>query len=111
MKRIRILFFAITLLFLSGCHGSREMKEFVVPEEFDISKSYEITFWAKNDTNKTQTAIYEQAIADFNKLYPNITINLRLYTDYGKIYKSRFRLLKASGSVRRPFRLPCRRRR
>ena len=30
--------------------------------------------------------IYEQAIADFEALYPNITVNLRLYTDYGKIY-------------------------
>lgn len=86
MKRIRILFFIFLFLFLTGCHGSKEMKEFVVPEEFDTSKAYEITFWAKNDTNKMQTAIYEQAIADFNKLYPNITINLRLYTDYGKIY-------------------------
>ena len=48
--------------------------------------SYEITFWAKNDTNKTQVDIYKQAIADFEALYPNITVNLRLYTDYGKIY-------------------------
>ncbi len=58
----------------------------MIPEEFDLSKHYEITFWAKNDTNKTQTAIYEQAISDFEALYPNITVNLRLYTDYGKIY-------------------------
>lgn len=73
-------------LSLTGCHGSRGMKEFTVPEEFDVSHNYEITFWAKNDTNKTQTDIYRQAIADFQDLYPNITVNLRLYTDYGKIY-------------------------
>ena len=73
-------------LTLTGCHGSRGMDPFVVPEEFDTSREYEITFWAKNDTNKTQTMIYEQAIADFEALYPNININLRLYTDYGKIY-------------------------
>lgn len=73
-------------LVLTGCHGTKGMEAFVVPEEFDTLKEYEITFWAKNDTNKTQTAIYEQAIADFEKLYPNITVNLRLYTDYGKIY-------------------------
>ncbi len=30
--------------------------------------------------------IYQQAIDDFEQLYPNIRINLRLYTDYGKIY-------------------------
>lgn len=73
-------------LMLTGCHGSKGMDTFEIPEEFDLSKEYEITFWAKNDTNKTQTAIYEQAIADFETLYPNITVNLRLYTDYGKIY-------------------------
>ncbi|MBQ2747623.1 MAG: extracellular solute-binding protein, partial [Firmicutes bacterium] len=71
---------------LTGCHGNRGMDAFEIPEEFDTSRNYEITFWAKNDTNKTQTAIYEKAITDFQKLYPNITVNLRLYTDYGRIY-------------------------
>ncbi len=71
---------------LAGCHGSEKRSEFVVPEEFDTSREYEITFWAKNDTNKLQTAVYEQAIADFEALYPNITVNMRLYTDYGRIY-------------------------
>lgn len=79
-------FAACSLLSLSGCHGSKGLNAFAVPEEFDDSREYTVTFWAKNDTNKTQTAIYEKAIADFEKLYPNITINLRLYTDYGKIY-------------------------
>ena len=74
------------LLGLTGCHGKEGMSAFAVPEEFDSAGQYEITFWAKNDTNKTQTAIYEKAIADFEELYPNITVNLRLYTDYGKIY-------------------------
>ena len=74
------------LLFFTGCHGKEGMDAFAVPEEFDASREYEVTFWAKNDTNKTQTAIYEKAIADFEALYPNITVNLRLYTDYGKIY-------------------------
>lgn len=74
------------LLVFTGCHGSKGMEAFEIPEEFDLSREYEITFWAKNDTNKTQTAIYEKAIADFEKLYPNIKVNLRLYTDYGKIY-------------------------
>lgn len=71
---------------LAGCHGSRGLREFAVPEEFDTNRDYEITFWAKNDTNKTQTQIYQKAIADFQALYPNIRVNLRLYTDYGKIY-------------------------
>ena len=80
------VFSAGSLLPLTGCHGSRGMDAFEIPEEFDTSEEYEITFWAKNDTNKTQTAIYEKAIDDFEALYPNITVNLRLYTDYGKIY-------------------------
>lgn len=73
-------------MLLTGCHGSRESTAFEIPEEFDTSRQYEITFWAKNDTNKTQTDIYEKAIRDFETLYPNITVNLRLYTDYGRIY-------------------------
>ena len=71
---------------LTGCHGSKGLDVFVIPEEFDTARTYEITFWAKNDTNKTQTMIYEKAISDFETLYPNIKVNLRLYTDYGKIY-------------------------
>ena len=57
-----------------------------VPESFDESKKIEISFWAKNDTNKTQIAIYQQAIESFQKLYPNVSVKLRLYTDYGRIY-------------------------
>lgn len=87
-KRFLSIFTIITasMFLLTGCHGSRGMKEFTVPESFDESKTYEITFWAKNDTNKTQTAIYNSAIESFEKLYPNIHVNIKLYTDYGKIY-------------------------
>ena len=79
---------AILLLLpiLSGCHGSKGIAEFVIPETFDTSKNYEITFWAKNDTNQTQVEIYKKAVSDFEALYPNIKVNLRLYTDYGRIY-------------------------
>ncbi len=80
------LIFIITLFAFSGCHGRRGTAEFKTPEEFDESRSYEVVFWAKNDTNKNQTRIYEKAIADFEALYPNINVKLRLYTDYGKIY-------------------------
>lgn len=81
-----VLMAAVCLLLLTGCHGSGGQNTFKVPETFDTSQQHEITFWAKNDTNKTQTDIYKKAIADFQELYPNITVNLRLYTDYGKIY-------------------------
>ena len=88
-KAVRRLFSVLaagSMLILAGCHGKEGLQAFVIPEGFDESKEYEITFWAKNDTNKTQTAIYQRAITDFEKLYPNIKVNLRLYTDYGKIY-------------------------
>ena len=85
-KGIAALLGVLCLGLLSGCHGQREQAAFTVPESFDASRDYEITFWAKNDTNINQTEIYKQAIADFQELYPNITVNLRLYTDYGDIY-------------------------
>ena len=55
--------------------------------EFDSSRNYKISFWAKNDSNPTQIAIYNKAIEDFQKLYPNITVEIRLYSDYAKIYQ------------------------
>ena len=73
-------------LLLTGCHGQRRQAAFTVPDTFDTTRRYEITFWAKNDTNVRQTEIYRQAIEEFQALYPNITVTLRLYTDYGDIY-------------------------
>lgn len=88
MKRFLCIFLLVLLTFsLTACHGNRESKVFELPEGFDTSRNYEITFWAKNDTNLTQVGIYKQAIADFQELYPNITVKLKLYTDYGRIYQ------------------------
>jgi len=91
MKNRRILSFMMALFMffplLAGCHGKKgEEKSFTVPDDFDTEKQYEITFWAKNDTNMNQVNIYKQTIADFEALYPNIKVNLRLYTDYVRIY-------------------------
>ncbi len=105
IKRIFSLALAILLLAsaLTGCHGTLKEGDvpvaesgeeeptppayvFEVPEEFDTSREHEITFWAKNDTNLTQVAIYHKAVADFEALYPNVKVKLKLYTDYGRIY-------------------------
>lgn len=88
MKKLAALLLILLTLFgaLCACHGSRGAAEFVLPESFDEQKPLEITFWAKNDTNKTQVNIYKKAIEDFELLYPNIKVNIRLYTDYSKIY-------------------------
>ena len=32
------------LLFFTGCHGKEGMNAFAVPEEFDASREYEVTF-------------------------------------------------------------------
>ncbi len=85
-KSLTLIFTGLAMLLCTACHGSVEKSAFVIPEEFDTTREYEITFWAKNDTNKTQTDIYQKAIDDFQKIYPNVKVNLRLYTDYGRIY-------------------------
>ena len=88
MKKRALLLAAslMLILLLCGCHGAKEQADFTVPESFEENQNFEISFWAKNDTNKTQTEIYEKAIEDFEKIYPNIKVNLRLYTNYGDIY-------------------------
>ena len=87
MRKLSLLLvFVLLCPILAGCHGSKDNKAFTAPDSFDEDAEYEITFWAKNDTNLTQVAIYENTIAEFEEIYPNIRVNLRLYTDYGRIY-------------------------
>ncbi len=88
LRKMLLFALALSLLtgLLTGCHGAKETIAFTTPESFDTSRTYEITFWAKNDTNITQADIYKRAISEFEALYPNIKVTLRLYTDYSKIY-------------------------
>ncbi|MBQ4271393.1 MAG: extracellular solute-binding protein [Clostridiales bacterium] len=86
IRKILSISLVLSVVLATSCHGSRKTAAFDIPDSFDDSRNIEITFWAKNDTNITQTRIYEKAISDFEELYPNINVNLRLYTDYGKIY-------------------------
>ena len=88
IKRILSLMLVAVLCLplLTGCHGARRMDAFEIPAEFDTSKEYTLTFWAKSDTNVKQTNIYKKAIADFEALYPNIHVELKIYTDYSRIY-------------------------
>ena len=81
-----ILAFALNLFILSSCHGAGKRNEFRIPEQFDETKEIELIFWAKNDTNKTQAEVYNEAIASFQKLYPNIKVKISPYNDYGRIY-------------------------
>ena len=93
-KIVSVLLLCCILLSFTACHGEmvipdateEKASSFEIPETFDTSRNYEITFWAKNDTNMTQVNIYKKAIADFEALYPNIKVKMKLYNDYGKIY-------------------------
>ncbi len=93
IKKIAIGIILILMVpLLAGCHGRLESREAegagstAIPETFDDSKPVELVFWAKNDTNKVQTAVYTKAIEDFEQMYPNVKINLRLYADYSRIF-------------------------
>ena len=85
MKRIICLLLLLCLV-LCGCHKGERLEEFNMPLQFDESREYTITFWAKNESNQNQVAIYEQTVRDFEALYPNIHVNLKTYTNYGDIY-------------------------
>ena len=96
MKRNKIIALVMLLVMaagiLSGCHGTMDQNAAKagyiseIPLYLDETKKIELTFWAKNDTNKVQTAVYTDAIERFQEMYPNVTINIRLYADYGRIF-------------------------
>ena len=90
MKRIVCILTIISLLLssllLTSCHGRTTLPDFEMPESFDENRKYEIVFWAKNDSNPVQVEIYNNAIADFEALYPNIDVVIKRYTNYGDIY-------------------------
>ena len=90
MKKILSIVLVLALLagLFTGCHKSQKQEAYVLPSEFDTGKTYELTFWAKNDTNLAQVNIYKQTVAEFEALYPNIKVNLRLYNNYNDIYNN-----------------------
>lgn len=86
-KIIGISCLAISSLTLASCHTPYSLPEFKAPKTFDESTTYEIEFWSKNDGSKVQADIYEKAIESFEKIYPNIKVNLKSYTSYDTIYR------------------------
>ncbi len=72
MKILRKIILSVAcaglVLSMTGCHGSKAGSDFKMPDSFDDSEQIEIVFWAKNDTNQTQTEIYEKCVADFEAL-------------------------------------------
>ena len=87
ISALLVLALLLPTLALTGCHGNLDpMPAFEVPTELDSSKQYEISFWAKNETNDYQKAVYDKAIADFEALYPNIDVTIKHYNNYDDIY-------------------------
>lgn len=91
MKKIVFIGLLVCSLLLSACHGTKgtvlPSTEVKIPDSFDTNKKYTISFWAKNDTNYRQLEVYEEAIRDFEALYPNIHVEMKSYTDYNTIYQ------------------------
>ena len=92
MKMIKKIISVLTVIanlgVLCACHGRIYIPNFVLPDTFDMSVHHDLTFWAKNDSNPTQRRIFENAIADFEALYPNITVEISHYTSYPELYEA-----------------------
>ncbi len=84
---ILVLTLLASLLSLTSCHGNADpMPAFEVPDNFDTTKNYSITFWAKHESNNEQRAAYAEAIRKFEAVYPNIDVTIKEYTNYNDIY-------------------------
>lgn len=84
---LALLTITCTLVSMTSCHKAVQKEEFYIPDSFDESQEIAITFWAKNENNQNQQAVYRKAVSDFEAIYPNITVVLKLYSDYNEIYK------------------------
>ena len=69
---------------LTGCKKAEQIKEFEMPEGgLDTSREIEITFY--HQMGAALQGILDTAIADFNKIYPNIKITHKSYGDYNGV--------------------------
>ena len=79
-----VLMLTMALGALTGCNNAKVAPDFVMPEGgFDTSKPVEITFYHQMGAQLQE--ILNQAIADFNKIYPNIKITHKTQGDYNGI--------------------------
>jgi len=91
MKKIISLLLAAVMLIgmmgiLAGCNqgGNKVAPDFVMPEGgLDTTNEITITFY--HSMGKNLTAILETAIADFNKIYPNIFIEHKYIGNYDAV--------------------------
>ena len=87
-KIISLILLLIVLVSLGSCHkGTGRLAALNLPEEFDETREYNISFWAKNDGNTEQVKVYDDAIAKFESIYPNINVEIRHFNSYPDIYR------------------------
>ena len=87
-KIISLILLLIVLVSLGSCHrGTNRLAALNLPEEFDETQQYNISFWAKNDGNTEQVKVYNDAIARFESIYPNINVEIRHFNSYPDIYR------------------------
>lgn len=87
-KKIIALLMSVLMLVgicgMSGCGGSSNTGAFVIPEGgFNTSEPVEITF--AHTMNQELQKVLDQAIVDFNKIYPNITVKHSQYGGWKEI--------------------------
>lgn len=62
-----------SIVALASCN-SGPLSDFICPDEFDTETPVTIEFWHTMSAEKIQPTL-EEAIAEFNEYYPNVTIN------------------------------------
>ena len=71
---ILLLALCLNIFALSSCNKEEKVTDFVVPEEgFDTSTPVTITFYHTMGQNLRD--VLDRYIVEFNKIYPNITVN------------------------------------
>ena len=75
---------ALALGGMTGCKKTEKIKEFEMPEGgLDTSREITITFY--HQMGAALKGVLDTAIADFNKIYPNIKVEHKSYGDYNGI--------------------------
>ena len=71
---ILLMTLCLNLFALASCNRNNKLADFAIPEEgFDTTKQITITFYHTMGQNLRD--VLDRYIVEFNKLYPNITIN------------------------------------
>ena len=79
-----LLVFVLSLAFGPGAEALSAIE---LPDSLDSAEMIEITFWAASDIHTNQNNIYTRAAREFEALFPNVKVNVRIFTDYDRIHQ------------------------